>query len=129
MYLDGRQQEFDYDSWFGMSTGAMDVYYSVEGTLVDTYDQYLKYEKRKAQLTGLLILCVTALVLLVSGLFVGRFIKSFSARLENIDDKMLFHWFIISISLSISFSVMSAVNEKRIREVPSGTVGGRTGRA
>lgn len=90
LYLDGRQQEFDYDSWFGMSTGAMDVYYSVEGTLADTYGQYLKYEKRKAQLTGLLILCVTALVLLVSGLFVGRFIKSFSARLENIDDKMRF---------------------------------------
>lgn len=44
-------------------------------------------------------------------------------------DKMLFHPFINFISWSISCSVMSAVNEKRMREVPSGTVGGRTGNA
>ena len=44
-------------------------------------------------------------------------------------DKMLFHPLIKAISWSISCSVMSAVNEKRIREVPSGTVGGRTGNA
>ena len=32
------------------------------------------------------------------------------------------------IRLSISSSVTLAVNEKRIRDVPTGTVGGRTGR-
>ena len=44
-------------------------------------------------------------------------------------DKMLLHSFISLMSWSISCSVMSAVSEKRIREVPSGTVGGRTGNA
>ena len=33
------------------------------------------------------------------------------------------------INSSTSSSVMSAVSEKRMRDVPSGTVGGRTGRA
>lgn len=41
--------------------------------------------------------------------------------------KIMFH--INSIRLFISSSVISAVNEKRIRDVPSGTVGGRTGNA
>lgn len=46
-----------------------------------------------------------------------------------LNDKMLLHSFINLMSWSISCSVMSAVSEKRIREVPSGTVGGRTGNA
>jgi 8-amino-7-oxononanoate synthase len=41
--------------------------------------------------------------------------------------KIMFH--INSIRLFISSSVISAVNEKRMRDVPSGTVGGRTGNA
>lgn len=38
-------------------------------------------------------------------------------------------YIIIFISFLISSSLISAVNEKRMRDVPSGTVGGRTGKA
>ena len=38
-------------------------------------------------------------------------------------------YIIIFINFLISSSLISAVNEKRMRDVPSGTVGGRTGKA
>lgn len=40
-----------------------------------------------------------------------------------------FKFSVLFFSSSISSCLISAVSEKRMRDVPSGTVGGRTGRA
>lgn len=89
-FLRGERQSFDYDSWFDLSTGAMDVYFGIENELSDVYGKYLEEEKTKAKLNGLLVLCIAVVVIVVSGCFVGRFMKSFSSRVENIDEKMKF---------------------------------------
>lgn len=90
LFLGDDRQNFDYNSWFDLSTGAMDVYYSIENELSNVYGEYLENEKRKAKISGLLALCIAVVVIVVSGCFVGRFMKSFSSRVENIDAKMKF---------------------------------------
>jgi diguanylate cyclase (GGDEF)-like protein len=90
LFLRDDGKMFDYDNWFELSTGAMDVYYGTESGLEDVYGIYLENEKNEAKTNGLLVLCATVSSIALSGFFVGRFMKSFSSRVENIDAQMKF---------------------------------------
>lgn len=90
LFLGEERQFFEYNNWFDLSTGAMDVYYDIESELADMHGKYLVNERNKARTNGLLVLCVTVAAIAVSGCFVGRFMRSFSSRVENIDAKMKF---------------------------------------
>lgn len=90
LFLEEKGGKFDYNSWFDLSTEAMNVYYGIENEFFNIYGKYLEVEKAKAKAIALLILCIVVIFIVVSGRFFRKFMKSFSSRVENIDAKMKF---------------------------------------
>ncbi|GFK92810.1 putative diguanylate cyclase YdaM [Fundidesulfovibrio magnetotacticus] len=88
LFLGEKQQGFDYDGWFDLSTGAMDVFYDVEKELSGVYGAFLENEIKKTKVYSLIVLCVTGVVVVASWFYVANLMRSFSSRVENIDAKM-----------------------------------------